>query len=126
MIERLPIFTYGTLKPSSHDSLIHGITEGSLEGYLEGYELRNAQDYPIAVPNPNEIIWGTIAWLELQNYDEIIKLLDIYEGSEFKRIVVEAALLENSCPIKCWLYKCQTNMINNIKKLPRIKSGFWA
>jgi gamma-glutamylcyclotransferase (GGCT)/AIG2-like uncharacterized protein YtfP len=125
MNDRLPLFTYGTLKPENEKSMIKGLTEGSLPGYLEGYELRDAKSYPIALKNPEEIIWGTIAWLDLQKYDQVLQILDNYEGQGFERNIVEARLCEDSCPINCWVYTCQETMIHNAKALPKIKGGAW-
>jgi gamma-glutamylcyclotransferase (GGCT)/AIG2-like uncharacterized protein YtfP len=125
VIDRLPIFTYGTLKPTNQESLIYGLTEGTLDGYLEGYELRDARSYPIALKSSDEIVWGTIAWLDLQRYEQIIKVLDNYEGQGFARHIVEARLCEDSSPVNCWVYTCQETMIQNAKALPKIKGGTW-
>jgi gamma-glutamylcyclotransferase (GGCT)/AIG2-like uncharacterized protein YtfP len=126
VIERLPLFTYGTLKPTNKGSLIYGLTEGALDGYLEGFELRDAGRYPIAIPSPKEIVWGTIAWLNLSQYDRILEALDGYEGQGFKRSIVEAAVSEDSCPVQCWLYSCSETNLHNTRSHPKVAGGFWS
>jgi gamma-glutamylcyclotransferase (GGCT)/AIG2-like uncharacterized protein YtfP len=126
MIERLPLFTYGTLKPNNQGSLIAGLIEGSVDGYLEGYELRDAKSYPIAVPNTKEIVWGNIVWLDLNQYDKIIEVLDGYEGQGFQRTIVKANVSEDRCPVKCWLYSCHATNLDRAKALPKVKGGVWA
>lgn len=125
MTPKLPLFTYGTLRPDNKNSIIYSLIEGSLDGYLEGYELKDTQSYPIALQNPEEIIWGAIVWLNLENYDQILSTLDAYEGQGFQRSLVEAKTCEDSTEVPCWVYHCQNDMITQVKKLPKVHGGYW-
>lgn len=118
---RLPLFAYGTLKPSV-GSLLEGLIEGSLPGYLESYELRDAGGYPLAFPNAEKRLEGELVWLRLQDYDQIISLLDNYEGEEFSRCLEVAHTKENSCPVECWVYICN---LKQREDFAPIASGIW-
>jgi gamma-glutamylcyclotransferase (GGCT)/AIG2-like uncharacterized protein YtfP len=125
-IRRLPLFTYGTLKPSNRGSLLNGLIEGSTPANLAGFELRDAGLYPVAVPSRDEVVSGTLVWLDLHEYEKIMEILDRYEGQGFKRSAVVANVSADGCPVECWVYSCHENKKKELLSLPKVPNGFWS
>jgi gamma-glutamylcyclotransferase (GGCT)/AIG2-like uncharacterized protein YtfP len=104
MIEHL--FTYGTLQPGLAPREIASVVEKLCpvgEGFTFG-RLYDLGAYPGAVLDPASAwcIYGTI--FELPQDEEILCLLDAYEGSEFVRTEHVVARVDGGFALSWWVY----------------------
>ncbi|KAI8803664.1 hypothetical protein BJ742DRAFT_827696 [Cladochytrium replicatum] len=103
-----PCFFYGTLmSPRVYSAVMTGLRNGhrldkplelprTQKGVLHGYRRKCVRDavYPAMVPSePSHSVTGVLA--HVQSYDEV-KLLDIFEGSDYERRVVRVSLPEEN------------------------------
>jgi hypothetical protein len=128
---KIPIFTYGSLNASHKTIVLAGKIEGSMRGKLEGYKLINTstnnnsllrEDTIVKSDNPKDSVSGEILWINLENYQTLIKKLDSYGNAEdkespsadktsYQRILCEPITDEpvyrgiRPTHIKCWTYQ---------------------
>jgi gamma-glutamylcyclotransferase (GGCT)/AIG2-like uncharacterized protein YtfP len=104
MIEYL--FAYGTLQTDLAPREIAPVVE-KLRPVGEGFtfgRLYDLGEYPGAVLDPASTwrIYGTI--FELPRDEEILRLLDSYEGGEFVRKEQLVARVDGGFALTCWVY----------------------
>ena len=94
------LFVYGTLKNPKIQKEVIGRIVGGIHEVVEGYKLSKIKledkFYPIAVPRKDEYLEGLVLYITTEE----LKLIDEYEGKEYKRSKVRTILF----PRYTWLY----------------------
>jgi hypothetical protein len=113
---KLPIFTYGTLCTPQKLLVLTNKIEGSMKGVLKYYKI-GPEENLIKTNNPLDQVHGEILWINLKEYEELIKALDSYgkpshkEQKHYERFLCEVLTNEpvyRGIPptlIECWSYQ---------------------
>ena len=109
------IFVYGTLKKGerAHSYLEKAYYIG--EGEIEGFCLYDLGEYP-GIKRCNGKVKGEVYLVD----ENTLKILDEYEGKDYKRIEVEVKM-KNGRKIKAWCYE----YLGEVKEENRILNDQW-
>ncbi len=119
------LFVYGTLK-SDFDRrasrYLHSksrlLGEGEIRGVL--YDLGS---YPALVLDASAgNVWGEV--FEIANFEEVIQVLDRYEGEEYRRVLTSIVVDQSS--LDCWVYEYlgETDLHRVISEVRYVNSSF--
>jgi hypothetical protein len=111
---RLPIFIYGSICSPIKLIALAGKIEGSMVAKLPYYKQTN-NGHIIRSEDPKDQIPGEILWVDMGDYDNLIKSLDEYNSNnpkeKYERFSCEPITNEpvyraiKPSPVKCWSYK---------------------
>lgn len=96
---RVPVFMESQWAADARISVLVGKFEGALEAFHHS---------PPTVEGQRDVSLhraGTLFWLDLESYDEIIGELDEWCGPLRARRLGEAETEEACCPVRCWVYQ---------------------
>ena len=86
----MPLFVYGTLRSgASHASLLDEFAERRESGWTRGVAIDGGTGYPVATFGGEAVLRGELVWLRAARADDALRLLDEYEGAEFRRVVID-------------------------------------
>jgi gamma-glutamylcyclotransferase (GGCT)/AIG2-like uncharacterized protein YtfP len=87
-----PLFVYGTLRSgASHASLLDQFADRREPATTCGVAVDRGAGYPVAKFGGKALLHGELVWLRVDRIDEGLRRLDEYEGTEFRRVVVDVA-----------------------------------
>jgi gamma-glutamylcyclotransferase (GGCT)/AIG2-like uncharacterized protein YtfP len=127
--EQLPLFVYGTLRPSEPNySFLRGNTIEEQPGQVRGMNLYALNNYPLAVQGSNTLV-GEIMWLHPRTYNQLLTRLDTAEGynpannsGRYRRERCQIINRYNQI-IVGWIYAARPELVTSAYRL--IPHGDW-
>ena len=129
-VEYLPVFVYGTLKPTAQRSnhnftlIEHAIT-GQQPGSISGYDMFSTGMFPYVVPGDGTI-QGEIITLDERRYAGVMRALDVLEGHPHHYVRMEVPIeTATGETVRCWMYVAAADHDHIRQRYRHILSGVW-
>ena len=131
MIERLPIFCYGTLRPDGGNDCLwnqrgHARHDGTAVAI--GYKLvaRQRAWFPYLVPAMTAQTRGTLIVPDPDCYDDVLACLDRLEGVPHHYLRVVVAVLTPDGPVRAWAYIAADLQDRLLDDVPTDTDGYFV
>lgn len=122
-----PLFLYGTLRPGSwnhRDWMAPHLAAPCRPASVAGVALHHVGGLPYLVPaGPGSVVIGDLADLDPDRYDEILELLDEFEGTHeghYRRVGVVTAAGESA-----WAWLAGDDLTAGVDASTLVASGDW-